>query len=247
MTTPYGSNPSPDDSGQQPGLGQQPGHGQQPDYGQQPGQPGQAGQPAQPVQPAQYGQPTQAEQYGQPAQAAQYGQPAQYGQTPQYGQPGQYTPGGVPRGSGGAGPRPGTVTAAAVLAWIGSVALLFLGLIMLAVRAVDPADVGLSPDEAAMVQDFASTFAVLALIWGVLVLVASILAFRGMNWARWVLVVLGALAALGFLFNIVSGAIVSLVPLAWVAVSVGLLLAPASRAWYANRAGRQSNPGQYTG
>ncbi|HLS13038.1 MAG TPA: hypothetical protein VK095_00845 [Beutenbergiaceae bacterium] len=246
MTTPEGSNTPPDGSGQQPWSGQQPSgqpgpaaYGQPETYG---------GQPGQSAQPGQYGQPTQPGAYEQAGQSAQYGQPAQYGQGGQYGQPGEYTPAGVPRASGAAGPRPGTVTAAAVLAWIGSVLLIFLGLMMLAIRAVDPADAGVPADEAALVQEFASTLGIAALIWGALVLVAAILAFRGMNWARWVLVVLGVLATLGFLFNIVvAEAFLAIIPLVWVVASVALLLAPASRDWYNARRGGQFNPNQYTG
>lgn len=103
MTQPYGQQPG-DQSG---GYPQQGGYPQAPGYPQTPGQ----GQPAQ-------GYP-QSPPYGQPAQgypqSPPYGQPAQgYPQAPAYGNmpaaPQEYSSGPIP--------RPGTATAAAVLAFV---------------------------------------------------------------------------------------------------------------------------------
>ena len=72
----------------------------------------------------QYGQPQYPQpQYGQP----QYPQP-QYGQ-PQYGQPGYPMPGYQLPGYGGP-PRPGGLTAAAVLAYVAAGLLIFAGILL---------------------------------------------------------------------------------------------------------------------
>ena len=101
----------------QPYYGQQP-YEQQP-YGQSPyGQP-QYGQP-------QYGQP----QYGQP-QYGQYGQQQYPGYPPQQGYPPPGYPYAYPPGYGQRPPgRPGSVTAAAVLAYVAAGLLIFAALIL---------------------------------------------------------------------------------------------------------------------
>lgn len=106
MTQPYGQQPGP--YGQQPGGGypQQPGGYQQQPSGGYPQTPGQ-GQPAQ-------GYP-QSPPYGQPAQGYPQSPPQGYPQAPGYGAgmppaPAEYSAGPIP--------RPGTVTAAAVLAYV---------------------------------------------------------------------------------------------------------------------------------
>lgn len=217
MTTPYGHTSQPDSS-------------RQPQYGQptSPSQPG----------PGSYGQPSHYPQPGQYPQAGQNPQPGQY-------QPGQYQPAGGPGGPP-RGPRPGTVIGASVMAWVGSALMILLGVVFLLAGALDPAELGLSADEAAIIQDFATIFGAVALIWGLLVVVMAALAFRGANWARWVLIVLGGLAILGSLINIISGAVAAIASLLWVGAAVALLLAPQSRAWF--RAGSPSgqfNPGGY--
>lgn len=97
MTQPYGQQPDP--SGGYPQSG---GFPQAPGYPQTPGQ----GQPAQGYPPS--------PPYGQPAQG--------YSQNPQYGQQQDYSygtmPSAPPEYSSGPQSRPGTVTAAAVLAYV---------------------------------------------------------------------------------------------------------------------------------
>ena len=114
MTQPYGQQPGP--YGQQPGGGypQQPGGYQQQPSGGYPQQPS-GGYPQTPGQ----GQPAQ----GYP-QSPPYGQPAQgYPQSPPQGYPqaqgyGASMPPAPAEYSGGPIPRPGTVTAAAVLGYV---------------------------------------------------------------------------------------------------------------------------------
>lgn len=105
MTQPYGQQPG-DQSG---GYPQQGGYPQAPGYPQTPGQ----GQPAQgyPQSPA-YGQPAQgypqSPPYGQPAQGYPQAPAAAYGNMPSA--PQEYSSGPIP--------RPGSATAAAVLAFV---------------------------------------------------------------------------------------------------------------------------------
>lgn len=222
MTTPSGT-PQPDQYGQQPQA-----------------QPGQYGQPTQPGQPPQPGQPSQPGQYTQQAgQGAQYGQPAQYAQSAPYGSSSSGS------AAGSRSFRPGTVTGGAVLAWIGAAFMIIVGLLLMFAQALDPADLGLSADEGVVLQ-FIAIFGVVAAVWGVLVLVMAIFAFRGANWARWVLVVFGVLAVAGSLFNLFDGNALALISIIWVGLSVGLFLAPKSRDWYNARKSSQFNPGNYT-
>jgi hypothetical protein len=119
MTQPYGQQPDPSGGGYPQG-------GYPQGYPQTPGQ----GQPAQgyPQSPP-YGQPAQgypqSPPYGQPAQNQAYGQPAQpypYGAMPSA--PPEYSTGPIP--------RPGVVTAAAVLAYVQAGITLIPTVLMLA-------------------------------------------------------------------------------------------------------------------
>ncbi len=112
MTQPYGQQPGP--------YGQQPGGGYPQQSGGYPQTPGQ-GQPAQ-------GYP-QSPPYGQPAQGYPQSPPQGYPQAPGYGAgmppaPAEYSAGPIP--------RPGTVTAAAVLAYVQAGITLIPTVIMLA-------------------------------------------------------------------------------------------------------------------
>ena len=119
MTQPYGQQPDPSGGGYPQG-------GYPQGYPQTPGQ----GQPAQGYPPSPpYGQPAQgyppSPPYGQPAQSPPYGQPAQgY----QYGA----MPSAPPEYSSGPIPRPGVVTAAAVLAYVQAGITLIPTVLMLA-------------------------------------------------------------------------------------------------------------------
>ncbi len=250
----YGpSQPPPYEQGKygQPGsYGQPGGQGQQ--YGQPPhGQP-QSGQP--PYGQPQYGQP----QYGQQPSGQQnpYGQPPQYGQQNPYGQPsqyGQYQPG--PYGQYGGAPvrpsgrRPGAVTAAMVMAWIGSALLLLLGLVMVAFAGNQDFLDGLREGGlGANVSDqdvttLMNVIGVILLGFGAVVLVLSIFAFRRANWARIALTVVGAIYCALQLVALLDGAPAVIVSIGWVVAALVLMWLPDSRAWYAAKALDDTYPG----
>jgi len=120
-----------------------------------------------------------------------------------------------------------------VLAWIGSAVLLVVGLLLFAVREVDPDRFAFSPQEAAAAQASTTRSALAVLLWAVVVAAMATGAFRRVNWARWVLIALGTLACLALLRALASSSMFALLALMWVAASTGLLLSRACREWYA--------------
>ena len=220
--------------------GQQGGYGQQPPYGQQPGGYGQ--------QPS-YGQPGG---YGQPSP---YGQPGGYGQQPPYGQqgwspypsaPGQQPPGPV---STTPTPRPTTVTAGlgaflldAVLSAIASV-ITFANFDLLVDQAAREA--GIETGELSGLEEVLTTVGlVISLVFTAVFLLMVWFAWRGHNWARIVLWVLGGLSLLsliGGLGSPVAGLDVIQV-LQWLLVAAGIVLlalAPSNEWYRAERRRRQ--------
>jgi hypothetical protein len=222
----------------QPAQGQAP-HGQPP-YGQSP-----QGQ-------SPYGQP----QYGQP----QYGQP-QYGQAP-YGQqpyPGYGAAPAAPTGYGAPTPveRPLTVRAG-IGAFVGSIALSIAGYVITLLNLDTVTDLatteaglgGLSREEAEMAAAMGDTFGAVGLVLGLIFTGVFALfvwfAWRGQNWARIVLWVLGGL---GIVFGIIGAgmsssfgmeALPALTFLTWVeivfdAVAIVLLALKPSNEWYRYR------------
>lgn len=238
-----------------PGEGQrEPGHEPPPapQYGQQP--PPYGGSDAHDTTAQQpYGQ--QPPQYGEQPhdQSPQYGQPPPYGQQP-YGQSYGQQPYGQQQGTPSPYPskRPGIVTAAAIIAMImsaltGLVWLLF-GIFAMAsgdalVEAIrDEPDARRQVDDAGIsmtqLQDGIQTFGIVALVLGVLILLAILPAMgvlRGSNAARVVLIILAVITVLIGLFFTVFG---SGVGLPWVIagglVVLFLLLGDAG-AWFAGR------------
>lgn len=217
----------------------QPPYGQ-PQYGQPPyGQP-QSGQPP-------YGQP----QYGQP----QYGQPP-YGQQPY---PGYGAAPAAPSGHGAPAPveRPLTVRAG-IGAFVGSIALSIAGYVItllnldtVAELATDQPGMGeMSREEAEMVAAMSDTFGAVGLGIGLLFTGVFALfvwfAWRGQNWARIVLWVLGGL---GIVFSLIGAGMSSsfgvatlpaLTVLTWFevvfdAVAIVLLALKPSNEWYRYR------------
>lgn len=150
------------DSSQQNWTGGQPGAGQQ----------GSAQQgSAQPAQGYEQGQP----QYGQ----QQYGQP-QYGQTQQYGQPqyGQAQYGQSPYGAPAAGPsRPGSITAAAVLAFVQAGAVIIASITLLAgSTSILAEDLG---DDANNIGTWITILAIIGLACGALLIAGGAKSFGG--------------------------------------------------------------------
>jgi len=161
------------------------------------------------------------------------------GHAPGYGAPGaQPGPGGVQPGRSGAAAshrRPGVVTAALVLSLIGGIFLLAIGALIVFAGATVISEIGAQMGLAAEMDLIAGavTFVgAVVLVWGALLLIMSIFAFRRASWARWVLIVMGVPAVVLTLFWLTLGDVTALVQLAWIGTSAGLLLTPAARAWY---------------
>jgi Family of unknown function (DUF6264) len=230
--------PQQGDRGQQPPQGQ-PGQppGGSPQYGQQPPPYGQSPPYGQPPygQSPQYGQP----EYGQP----QYGQP-QYGQ-PQYGQqPGGFDPyPAAPQGGGGWGaPSAPTARPTTVKAGIGAfLANTLLGLVSSLITFADlndlvdttARDAGLSPDD---VRTGVLVGAVIGLLFLVAYLLVLWFAWKGRNWARIVLWVLGGLSVLSGLVSLGAGggllSTIGVLQLLLVIAGIVLLALKPSNDWY---------------
>lgn len=145
--------------------------------------------------------------------------------------------------------RPGAVAVACALTWITS-GLTVLGLGLTALLLALQPDTLLdevhrqNPDLAQQgVTDqmlVGVTYAMLAAIgvWCLAAIVLGILAFRGAEWARILLVVSAATAAALSLVGTVVGAFLLLGTLVASAVTIGLLVRPDVRAWFSSRSGR---------
>lgn len=230
---PYGTppptpEPTPPTPSGQPSYGQQPAQPQygQPQYGQPYGQPPYGQQPAEPPS----GQPQYGQPYGQQPAPAPYGQP--YGQ-PEYG--------GYPQGAGDA--RPGTVTAASVLALVLSgltgllMALSLLGVLvarddLLAEIEKNP-DIEASGISADQLLTVVLGTVVVLLVWCLLSCLFAVLAMRRSNVGRILLVLSAAGAALLSLVAITS--LISGVTLIGAVATIALLFSGGANGWYARR------------
>ena len=229
--------------GQQPygqqQYGQQ-GYGQQPEpYGQQYGQQGypqQYGQQGYGQQPQQYGQ----QGYGQEQQYGQYGYAQQYGQ--------QYGAGAVPA-------KPGSVVTAAVLGFVfGAIGVLLSLLLIFAGAVASGAGGGLDEEipgfgaVAGAVGGVILVFGLLVLVWTVVMIWGSVWALSGRS--RVMLLVGGSIALaftlFGFIGNLsdadtagAGGIITSLLfLLGALAIVVLLSMKPAAAFFAAHRARR---------
>ncbi|MCD4524183.1 hypothetical protein [Nocardioides sp. cx-173] len=167
-----------------------------------------------PPSPNPYGEAPPPQPYGQP-----YGQP----------QPGAYQPAHPGR-------RPGTVTAAAVVTWVGSaIALICLLFLLVAVQAgtdefydgfQDSAS-GWSRDE---VKTFTTVFAVIGIVWSIAAIVLAFCVMRRRNWARILLTVSAALAIPVSL--VMALAIVPLLHVILCIAAIVLLYVGGANAWF---------------
>ncbi|HET7326501.1 MAG TPA: proline-rich domain-containing protein [Nocardioidaceae bacterium] len=223
--------------------------GRQPhDYGQQSSGPQTYGQPEAPGPAQGYGQP---HPYGQePSGPHTYGRPPGHGRPQGYGQPyGQpyERPYGPPPGYYGAPnpfaadphKRPGTVVGAMVMTWVGVVFLVLVGLGALAFASSDQvldAFTAELDDPAFTAGDITVVLQVVGvalLVWGVIVGVVSVFAWRRAKWARYTLIAMGALYGLLQLVALLAGELAVIFSIAYVAVVVVLLLVPRTGEWYA--------------
>ena len=187
-----------------------------------------------------YGQssnPSYGQSYGQPSPyyGQSYGQSDPHGYGPSYGAPG---PGRDPD------KRPGTVTTACVLTWVGAslVGLLtaLASLVLLSDRGsfvrefrrqAEGADLQVTVDQALAV---AWTMTGLLLLWCLLAIVLAVLAFRRSRGGRIGLAVSAGLTVLISLLAILS--IVAAVPLFMGIAVLVLLFTGGANDWYARRA-----------
>lgn len=130
--------------------------------------------------------------------------------------------------------RPGTVVAGAVLTYIGAGFQLLVGLLLVALAAVDDVVDELAPDNPVVVV---LVGAVVALV-GLLLVVLAVAAQRGRNGARITLTVIGGLAIVLQLISFAmeraggASAVSGLSSVVWIGLAVTLLWVGGANAWY---------------
>lgn len=170
------------------------------------------------------------------------GSPGTYGNAPQQGGPYPGYPinpaSGSPRTSTEA--RPGTVTTALILTWIGAGIFALLGGIAV-VLADNPSlldgieqSIGQQIDEQTVVGLLRGLGA-LMVVWGLAAILAAVFAWRGRSWARIMLTVMGVMYGLFLLLSLAQGNPASVVGFVWVAGCVALLWTSSAKQWYATR------------
>lgn len=153
-----------------------------------------------------------------PQDSGQYANP--YGATPQW-QASQ--------------PRPGGLTAGAVMTIVGGAVVVGLGLLI----AILAGAASTTMDDFGIVEDALWITVAVVVVMGVGLIALGALVMRGKFWALVVLTVLGALSALSSLSALVTGENSgSLLGIAYIGVALGLMYAPASRAWLRAQRGR---------
>ena len=125
--------------------------------------------------------------------------------------------------------RPGGVTAAVIMTWVGSAFLVVIGFVLLGASGMadEMADAGLPRDMIDMMPAFGGIF----LVIGIAAIVLAVLAFRRSKVGLYGLLALGAIYLIMTVISMVSGAGGGgVVGLLWVAVACGLLFR--ARAWF---------------
>jgi hypothetical protein len=208
-----------------------------------------------------YGQPGPQEHPGQQGQQGQQGQPGQPEPDPYAGP--AYAPGWTgaePGGHRDPDKRPGTVTAACVLTWIGAGLVAVAMLLAVLVLATSPADFtrelreGMAESEFVLTDDEVLTagwaIVLTLLVWSLISLVLAVLTFRRSTVARIILVVSASMTVLVSLLGILS--LISVIPLLMAGATVVLLFVGGANDWFARRrpagaAGYDPYAPQYTG
>ncbi|HLS13508.1 MAG TPA: hypothetical protein VK095_03260 [Beutenbergiaceae bacterium] len=134
-------------------------------------------------------------------------------------------------------PRPKSLIAAAVMSWLGSVVLLFIGGTILASRQELLAGLEdqVGAGAAAAINGIGGFMVGTALV----VIALSVFAFLGGKWAVWALILVAMVFILFCLIGVVTGAVAMLVPVLWTATAVVLYLLPPSGDWFrAHRSAR---------
>ncbi|HIZ34879.1 MAG TPA: tetraspanin family protein [Candidatus Ruania gallistercoris] len=206
---------------QQPGGYPQPG---QPQGGQPPQQPGYGPAHSTPPAPG-YGAP------GQPPAAPGYGAPGQTPMAPGYGAPGGY---GDPYAQVGMPQqRPGTVTAGAVMTFIGCGVMILLGLIIVIFAlAGSQAFTEAFGEASGFATGAIAVVGIVLLVIGVIPFILGLFAFRGSKGALIGLTIFAGiyvLLSLGSVFTD-SGTGGTLLPLIWVIAATALFWS--GKSWY---------------
>jgi hypothetical protein len=182
--------------------------------------------------------------FGTPAYSQHGPLPPQAGY-PEYGAYGSPHPQQAFHPPGTAPRRPGTVLAGCILAWVGSVFGVLVGLLLLSVSEDSPlfdeVDLGMSRADAVDAMHLAGGFLA---GWCLVVAVMAVLAFRGVKWAAIALVVMaGLMVVLSLLSMVGSGGIQSLVGLLWSVGSAALIyLNRPAKAWFEAKAAAKRMP-----
>lgn len=151
-------------------------------------------------------------------------------------------PGGNPYGYGddrSAPRRPGTLLAGCIMTWIGSSLGLLVGVALVAAGSSDEFLTELPSNvDRADAQSLFQVIGAVVIVWCLLTLVFSILAFTGKRWAAIVLVVLGGLWVAFSLYGMATGGggVQALLSIVYVGVA-SLLVLLGSKEWFDHKAG----------
>src|SRR5690606_9845847 len=173
--------------------------------------------PAMSTQPP-YGRPNEQQPYGPPS----YGQPG-FGPAPVM--PGAPWPSVPTR-------RPGTVTAGAVMAFIGGAFMVVVGLVLALLSGSAEMTEAITETYGPGMGSAATILGVALAVVGALIIVFGAMAFTGRQWGAVALAVITGLSLVGTITDIASGTGGSVVGLSWSIVATALLLSSGSRAWY---------------
>ncbi|HLV55627.1 MAG TPA: hypothetical protein VKY71_08655 [Actinotalea caeni] len=165
-----------------------------------------------------YGRPNEQQPYGPPS----YGQPG-FGPAPVM--PGAPWPSVPTR-------RPGTVTAGAVMAFIGGAFMVVVGLVLAVLSGSAEMTEAITETYGPGMGSAATILGVALAVVGALIIVFGAMAFTGRQWGAVALAVITGLSLVGTITDIASGTGGSVVGLGWSIVATALLLSSGSRAWY---------------
>lgn len=210
-------------------------YGQQPDPNAQ--QPGVPPVPQAPNGPPAYNAPGQSSPGAPSYGAASGGQSYGGAPAPGYGAPS--TPGAPGYGgapwAGGAMPRPGTVTAGSILAFIGGGFMVIIGLVLALAGGSGALDDMDMPGFAGGLGGLFVGLGLVVLLFGALVIFFGVMAFKGKRWGAIALAVLAGLSLIGGISGIAQGDGSGLVGVAWGITSAVLLLLAPSQAYYRSK------------
>lgn len=183
--------------------------------------------------------------------------------------------GGQPGNSPEQPHRPGTVAAASLMTWFGTLIPIVGGAVLLMARDSLLAmirnliaggeqgliDAGVHPSQVAdflallrealpYLPPIMTAAGAVSLVWGAVAFLLAVLAFRGSRAAVWGLTVMGILFVLAISLLLLAGELLSLIAASWTGVAVILYHVTSSRQWYVQRQRRQTGDryrGRYGG